>query len=300
MKVGIIGIGSVGSAIASRLQAVDIASEIVLIDTDTKRAQASAYDLSHASSFGGSRIIINGTYKNLADADIVIIAAGANQKIGESRSDLVEKNGMVMLDVVPKIMSVVDKKNIILLVVTNPLDSIVMAIQKISKLPESRVIGTGTMLDSARLRFELAKHFDISAQSIDGYVVGEHGDSSVIKWDTVSIDGVNLNEFVKQTKIPLNPKMKSDIESRVRNSAYEIINGRGATWDGIAASVVDLVKCIANDERRILPTSIVSQKDKAAYSLPRIIGKNGVISSFQVTNLSASIRAIRNTYKKIS
>jgi L-lactate dehydrogenase len=293
MKIGIIGVGSVGGAIASRIVAIEAAREIVLIDKDKARVRAAASDLSHAAAFGTGMKIYAGNYQNLKNADIVIISAGENQKIGQSRTDLAGKNAAVMADIVPKIMAITDK--ITLIVVSNPLDSMVMVARKISNLPDARVIGTGTMLDSARLRGELSHYLGVSPQSIDAHVLGEHGDSSVINWDLISIDGVSLADFTTQTKISLTAKIKSEIERNVRGAAMEIITGRGATWDGIAAATGDLVKCIANDERRVLPVSIF--RNKTAYSLPCIVGRNGVIASFPQRGLSASIRAIQKTYK---
>ena len=299
MKLGIIGVGSVGGAIASRIVASCAPHEIVLIDTNAKRANAAAGDLSHASVFGENIKIISGNYRALSDADIIIISAGANQKIGQTRDELVQVNANVMLDVVPKIMNFADRKNVILIVVTNPLDSMTTAVQKLSRLPNERVIGTGTMLDSARLRYELAHHFDISPHSIDAFVLGEHGDTSVINWDSVSIDGILLKEFVTRTKIPFTEKMKLDMIGRVHNAAYAIIDGRGATWDGIAAVTTDLVKCISNDERRVMPVSIVDG-NHVAYSLPRTVGKKGVISTFPQPNISECIKTIKKTYRIIA
>ena len=300
LKVGIIGVGSVGGAIASRMVADGISRELVLIDTDMDRARAAAADLSHAAALGRDVKINAGNYRMINDANIVIISAGANQRIGQSRSDLVEKNAAVMIDIVPKIMSVADRRRIILIIATNPLDSMVTAAQKISRIPPARVIGTGTMLDSARLRFELSRHFDVSPTTIDAYVSGEHGDASIINWDAVSIDGISLAEFAARTRIPLTAKMRADIENRVRGAAMEIIKGRGATWDGIAAVTSDLATAIARDERRILPVSIVDPKFRVAYSVPRIVGQNGAGAGFLSNGLAPSIRSIQKTYRIIA
>ncbi|MDR3208766.1 MAG: NAD(P)-binding domain-containing protein [Rickettsiales bacterium] len=293
VKIGIIGAGSVGGAIASRIVADNLGRELVLIDTDAPRVRAAALDLSHAAAFGRGMKITAGKYENLGDADIVIISAGANQKTGQSRTELVERNAMVMLDVVPKIMSAADRKKIILIVVSNPLDSMVMAAQKISNLPAGRVIGTGTMLDTARLRHELSRRFNVSASAVDAYVLGEHGDSSVVNWTSARIGGLPPE---------VADKRKREIEKRVRGAAMDIILGRGATWDGIAAAAADLVRCIANDERRILPVSIVDRR--VAYSMPRIVGAGGVSATImpamdgsERAALRASIDAIKKNYE---
>ncbi|MCR4918012.1 MAG: L-lactate dehydrogenase, partial [Alphaproteobacteria bacterium] len=218
-----------------------------------------------------------------------IIAAGANQKPGQSRTDLLQNNAEVIRDIVPRVMDNVDSKKVVLILVTNPLDVMVMLAQSLAKLPSSRVIGTGTMLDSARLRTILSRHLSVSPQSINSYVLGEHGDSSVVNWSAVTIGGIALDDFCKQTKVSLPKTTRNTIEHRVHNAAYEIIRGRGATWDGIGAAVSDLLRCIINDERRILTVSTVSGvgKNMLAMSLPRVVGANGVVTGL-VPKLSAS------------
>lgn len=284
MKIAIIGIGSVGSAVATAVQNTGLANEIVLFDRDGIRARAAAEDLGHASTFSYDiKITAVSNYRGIKGSDIVIIAAGANQKPGESRMNLVRHNAEVISDIVPKIMSNVDSKKVKLIIVTNPLDVMVMLAQKISKLPANRVIGTGTMLDSARLKIILSRQLGISTRSISAYVLGEHGDSSVLNWSSVQIGGIALNDFCKQTKLSLPLTTRKTIEHRVRNAAYEIIQGRGATWDGIGGAVADLLRAIIHDEKRILTTSIVDGigSNAVAISMPRIIGLDGVITTLR-------------------
>lgn len=282
MKISIIGIGSVGSAVATAVANTGLAHEIVLFDRDGIRARAAAEDLGHAAAFSYDiKITAVNTYRAIRGSEIVIIAAGANQKPGQTRTDLLHANAAVISDIVPRVMANVDAKNVKLIIVTNPLDVMVMLAQKISKLPASRVIGTGTMLDSARLRTILSRQLSVSTQSINAYVLGEHGDSSMIVWSSACVGGIDLNSFCRQTKISLPQTTRKTIEHRVHNAAYEIIQGRGATWDGIAGAVADLVRCIVNDERRILTVSTVDGPgDKAlSMSLPRIVGRDGVIAT---------------------
>ena len=300
MKIGIIGTGSVGGAIATTIVPLELVGEIVLIDTDAKRLRSAEADLSHAAAFGRGVKIVAGKYSYLKDADIVIIAAGANQKIGESRTNLAARNAAVMHDVVPKIMKAADRKKIIIIVVSNPLDTMTMIAQKISGLPFGRVIGTGTMLDSARLRAEIARHFDISPQAVDAYVLGEHGDSAVLNWTSAKIGGLSLSDFANQTRTAWTAKIKSEIERRVKASAMEIIQGRGATWDGIAAATTDLIRAIDNDERRVLPVSVTD--GKCAFSMPHIVGRHGAgptlcppMDAFERRALAESVKAIRKT-----
>ena len=302
MKIAIIGVGSVGSAVATAVKNTGLAHEIVLFDRDGVRARAAAEDLGHASAFSYDiKITAVSTYRAMRGCDIVIIAAGANQKPGETRTDLLQKNAMVISDIVPRVMANVDAKKVKIIIVTNPLDVMVMLAQKLSKLPASRVIGTGTMLDSARLKIILSRQLGVSTRSINSYVLGEHGDSSVVNWESVSIGGIALDDFCKQAKIVLPATTRKTIEHRVRNAAYEIIQGRGATWDGIGAAVADLLHAIINDERRILTTSIIdgTGKDAVAMSMPRIVGENGVLMNLRTKLSKKESVALRKSAKII-
>lgn len=302
MKISIIGIGSVGAAVATAVKNTGLAHEIVLFDRDGVRARAAAEDLGHASAFSYDvKITAVNNYRAIRGSEIVIIAAGANQKVGETRTDLLHANVAVISDIVPRVMANVDAKNVKLIIVTNPLDVMVMVAQNLSKLPASRVIGTGTMLDSARLRAILSRQLSVSTQSINAYVLGEHGDSSMINWSSASIGALPLNDFCRQTKISLPASTRRTIEHRVHNAAYEIIRGRGATWDGIAAAVADLVRCIVNDERRILTVSTVSGiGNKAlALSLPRIVGASGVVATLNPKMDATETAALRRSGKII-
>ena len=309
MKIAIIGVGTVGSAVATAVKNTGLAHEIVLYDRDGIRARAAAEDLGHASAFSYDiKITAVSNYRAIRGSDIVIIAAGANQKPGETRMDLLHKNSLVIQDIIPRVMDNVDAKNVKIIIVTNPLDVMVMLAQKLSRLPASRVIGTGTMLDSARFKIILSRQLGISTRSITSYVLGEHGDSSVVNWSSVCIGGIGLDDFCKQSKISLPQTTRRTIEHRVKNAAYEIIQGRGATWDGIGAAVADLLYAIVNDERRILTTSVVDGigKNAVAMSLPRVIGERGVLmnlrskmSSEESANLRKSAKIIRRNFDLI-
>jgi len=302
MKIAIIGVGSVGSAVATAVKNTGLAHEIVLFDRDGIRARAAAEDLGHASAFSYDiKITAVSNYRAIKGSDIVIVAAGANQKPGETRMDLLHKNALVISDIIPRVMANVDTKKVKIIIVTNPLDVMVMLAQKLSRLPATRVIGTGTMLDSARLKIILSRYFGVSTRSITSYVLGEHGDSSVVNWSSVNIGGIELDDFCKQTKIPLTQTSRNTIEHRVKNAAYEIIQGRGATWDGIGGAVADLLHAIINDERRILTTSVVDGigKDAVAISMPRIIGEDGVIMNLKPKMNTIEKNAVRKSAKII-
>ncbi len=302
MKISIIGVGSVGSAVATSVKNTGLVHEIVLYDRDGVRARAAAEDLGHATAFGFDvKISAANNYRGIRGSDIVIISAGANQRPGETRTDLLENNANVIRDIVPRVMENVDPKRVILILVTNPLDVMVMLAQKLSKLPPARVIGTGTMLDTARLRTILARGLSVSPQSIHSYVLGEHGDSSVIDWSSITVGGLSLEEFCHQARIQMNATIRENIEYHVRNAAYEIIRGRGATWDGIGSAVSDLLRCITNDEHRILTVSIVAGTGAhtCAMSLPRVIGANGVVMTLTPKMSPAESTALRRSVKII-
>lgn len=306
MKIAIIGVGTVGSAVATAVKNTGLVDEIVLYDRDGIRARAAAEDLGHASAFSYDiKITAASNYRAIRGSDIVIVAAGANQKPGETRMDLLQKNALVISDIIPRVMDNIDAKNVKIIIVTNPLDVMVMLAQKLSRLPAARVIGTGTMLDSARFKIILSRQLGVSTRSITSYVLGEHGDSSVVNWSSVCIGGIALDDFCKQAKLNLPATTRKTIEHRVKNAAYEIIQGRGATWDGIGAAVADLLYAIIHDERRILTTSIVDGigKNAVAMSLPRVIGERGVLMNLrskmdatESANLRKSARIIRRNF----
>ncbi len=302
MKVAIIGVGTVGSAVATAIKNTGCVHEIVLFDRDGLRARAAAEDLGHAASFGFDvKITAVSNYRGIRGSEIVIIAAGANQRPGQTRTDLLNQNAAVINDVVPRVMANVDAKTVKIIVLTNPLDVMVMLAQKISRLPAARVIGTGAMLDSARLRTILSHQLGVSTHSINAYVLGEHGDSSVVDWTSVTVGALTLDEFCRQTRISLPETTRNTITHRVRNAAYDIIRGRGATWDGIGAAAVDLVRCIVNDERRILTVSVVAGTgpDAVAMSLPRIVGAAGVLATLRPRLSGPESAALRRSAKII-
>ena len=296
MKVAIIGIGSVGAAVATAIKNTGLVHEMVLFDRDGVRARAAAMDLGHASAFSFDvKITAANNYREIRGSEIVVISAGANQKPGQTRTDLLESNANVIRDIIPRVMANTDPKRVKIIVVTNPLDVMVMLARDLSGLPANRVIGTGTMLDSARLRTILARTLDVSPMSINAYVLGEHGDSSVINWESISIGAIPLKDFCRSVKLNISQTMRNTIEYRVCNAAYEIITGRGATWDGIAAAVTDLMRCIINDEKRILTVSTCAQKTNLAMSLPSIVGVDGVINVLTPRLSSAESVALRHS-----
>ncbi|NML75832.1 L-lactate dehydrogenase [Rhizobium sp. S-51] len=300
MKVGIVGAGMVGSSAGYALALMGIASDLVLVDKNAALALAQAEDISHAVPFVSATTVIAGDYAALAGARVVIIAAGVSQKPGESRLELLERNAAVFRDVVAAVLRVAPEA--ILLIASNPVDIMTQIATRLSGLPPQRVIGSGTILDTARFRSLVGRHLGISPQSVHAYVLGEHGDSEVLAWSSARAGSIALGSFADQVVKPLTDEVRLSIDDGVRNAAYKIINGKGSTYYGIGAGLARIVKAIAQDQCDVLSVSIVTAKvadiEDVALSIPRVIGAGGVIADlfpdlddgeYQSLNRSASI-----------
>ena len=293
-KAVMIGCGFVGSASVFALMQSGLFTEIVLIDADKGKAEGEAMDISHGIPFARPMKIYAGDYDDVADAAIVIISAGAGQKPGETRLDLVNKNVAIFKSIIPEVA----KRNFsgIMLVVANPVDILTQVAAKLSGLPENRVIGSGTGLDSARLRYKLGEHLAVDSRSVHAFIVGEHGDSEVVAWSSANVSGVPLSEIC-------------EIAEAVKNSAYEIINRKHATYYGIAMSVKRICEVIMRDEKSILPVSHMIHGiygiEGISLSMPVIVGADGVESDIPINlngeeavklkNSADSLKAIMDT-----
>ena len=279
MKVGIVGAGMVGSAAANALVMRGAASEIVLIDRDAKRARAEAEDILHAVPFAHITRVRAGDYADLTSSGAVILAAGVSQRPGETRLELLERNAAVFGEIVPQIRAAAP--DAILLVATNPVDVMTQVATRISGLGPERVIGSGTILDTARFRALLGRWLQVSPKSVHAYVLGEHGDSEVLCWSVADVGGILIEELARQIGRPLDAARKAEIDQGVRHAAYRIIEGKGATWYGIAGGLVRIVQSIGGDENSALTVSIVTEEVEGvgpvALSLPRIVGRAGVV-----------------------
>ena len=280
MKVGIIGSGMVGATSAYAIMMRKAASDIVLIDANEKRAIAEAQDIMHAVPFAAATDVYAGNYDDLKDAKIVVIAAGANQKPGETRLDLMEKNAAIMKDIISKTVAV--NPNIIFLVATNPVDIITHICVNIAKefgIPAARIIGSGTTLDTARFRTLLGNLIGVDSQNVHAYVIGEHGDSEVLTWSNIDIGGVPFEDFIAFRNVEFNEEIKNKIDDGVRNAAYKIIAGKGSTYYGIAGAVAKLVEVINRDNRAVLTVSTLKEDvegiKNVTLSLPHLIGGDG-------------------------
>ena len=277
-KAVIIGCGFVGSASAFSLMQSGLFSEIVLIDSDKLRAEGEALDISHGVPFAKPMKIYAGGYDDIVDASIITITAGAGQKPGETRLDLVKKNISIFRNILPEIK----KQNYkgIILVVANPVDILTTVAIKESGLPENRVFGSGTVLDTARLKYEIGKVLNVDSRSVHAFIIGEHGDSEIAAWSSANVSGIKLHDFCAMRGLTDIEETQNRIADDVKNSAYEIIARKKATYYGIAMSVKRICEAIVRDEKSILPISSMMHGeygiDGIALSMPAIIGRNGV------------------------
>lgn len=280
-KVAVIGCGFVGSTIAFALMQSGLFSDMVLIDVDMKKAEGEALDIGHGISFARPMKIWAGVYEDIADAGIVIITAGANQKPGETRLDLVHKNINILKNIMPEVTRY--NKTGIILMVANPVDILTYAALKISGLPENRVIGSGTVLDTARLKYEVGELLEVDSRGVHAFIVGEHGDSEIAAWSSANVSGVPLKDFCKIRSDIDSSMLKEatqEIADRVKNSAYEIIERKQATYYGIAMAVKRICEAIIRDEKSVLPISSMMHGEygltDVVLSMPAIVGENGV------------------------
>lgn len=279
MQIGIIGTGMVGSAIAFSLACEGSAEKLILIDANKERATAEAMDISHATPFTFGAKVVSGDYKDLSEAGIIIITAGANQKPGETRLDLLAKNVSIFKSIIPEVVKYAP--NAILVIASNPVDIMTEVTLKLSGFPKNRVFGTGTVLDSARFRSILGRHLGISPKSIHANVIGEHGDSEVLLWSSAVAGTSCVERIAVETGKTLNEVIKGSIDNEVRNAAYTIIKGKGATYFGIAAATQYIVNSIISDKHAILTVSSHHDKgiagfENICYSMPSVVSKNGV------------------------
>ena len=271
-KAAVIGCGFVGSATAFTLMQSRLFSELVLLDVNMEKADGEAKDIAHGIPFAGQMKIY------AADAAIIIITAGANQKPGETRLDLVQKNTAIYQSIIPEIV----KRDFggILLIVSNPVDILTYVALKLSGLPENRVLGSGTVLDTARLKYALGEHLGVDSRSVHSFIIGEHGDSEIAAWSSANVSGIPLNDFCEMRGHFNHDAAMDAIAEKVKNSAYEIISKKQATYYGIAMSVKRICECIVRNERSILPVSAMMHGEYGiediTLSMPAIVGIGGV------------------------
>ena len=278
MKAAIVGCGFVGSASAFALMESGLFSEIVLIDADRNKAEGEALDISHGLPFAKPMKLYAGDYDDVTNASLIIVTAGAGQKPGETRLDLVHKNVGIFKSIIPEIAK--RNKNAILLIVANPVDILTYAALKLSGYPSNRVFGSGTVLDTARLKYLLGEHLGVDSRSVHAFIIGEHGDSEIVAWSSANVSGIPLHNFCEMRGYFDHDVSMERIAEDVKNSAYRIIEKKRATYYGIAMSVRRICEAIVRDEKSILPISCIQKGDNGisdiAISMPAIVGRNGV------------------------
>lgn len=307
-KAAVIGCGFVGSSIAFSLMERGLFSRLVLIDANRDKAEGEAMDLSHGAPYTGGMDVRAGDYDDIVDAALIIITAGANQKPGETRLDLIGKNVQILRAIIPEIRRRGCEG--VLLIVSNPVDVLTYAAWKLSGFPAHRVIGSGTVLDTARLKHLLGEKLSVDPRSVHAVIIGEHGDSELAVWSGANISGIELEHFFALRGRGDCAAARQQVYEEVRDSAYHIIQRKGATYYGIAMAVGRIAQSIIRDQHSVLPVSVLMEGEYGleglCLSVPSVVGKNGVetvldipLSEEEALALSASAAQIREVIDHI-
>uniref|UniRef100_A0A7C9CXI9 L-lactate dehydrogenase n=1 Tax=Opuntia streptacantha TaxID=393608 RepID=A0A7C9CXI9_OPUST len=304
IKISIIGTGNVGMAIAQTILTQDLADELTLVDALPDKLRGEMLDLQHAAAFLPRTTISASTdYSATASSDLCIVTAGARQNPGESRLNLLQRNVNLFRRIIPPLVKY--SPDAILLIVSNPVDILTYVAWKLSGFPSNRVIGSGTNLDSSRFRFLIADHLDVNAQDVQAYIIGEHGDSSVALWSSISIGGVPILSFLEKRQIPYEKATLENIHKEVINCAYEVIKLKGYTSWAIGYSVANLARSILRDQRRIHPVSVLAKGfhdidgGDVFLSLPAQLGRGGVLGVINVPITDEEAEQLRKSAKTI-
>jgi L-lactate dehydrogenase len=305
MKVGVVGAGQVGSTAAYAMVMNGVGREIVMVDVSRERAQAQADDISHAIPFAHPLDIYAGDYKALAGSHAVVIAAGVNRQPDETRLQLLQRNSAIFRQVVPQVLE--HASDAVLVIATNPVDVTTHLTARVAAevgVPSTRIIGSGTTLDTARFRALLSDHLGVDPHHVHGYVVGEHGDSQVLTWSQVTIGGLHLSEYHEMRGIPLSEEIRTGIDRRVRFAGRSIIAGKGATYYGIGSALARIVDVILHDQRAIMtvctPQGDVAGVKDVTVSLPHIVGGQGVIATLPVALSPEETSALRASAQTVA
>jgi L-lactate dehydrogenase len=300
MKVGVVGAGLVGSTAAYAMVMSGVGREIVMVDASRERAEAQADDISHAVPFAHPLDIYAGDYSSLAGSHAVVIAAGVNRQPGETRIQLLQRNAAIFRQVVPQVLE--HASDAVLVIATNPVDVTTHLTAHFAArggVASTRIIGSGTTLDTARFRALLSDRLGVDARHIHGYVLGEHGDSQVLTWSVVTVGGVHLYEYYEMRGMQINEELQADIEKRVRFAGKSIIAGKGATYYGIGSALARIVDVILHDQRAILtvctPQAQVAGVKDVTVSLPQLVGGQGVIATLPIALSSQEDTALHDS-----
>lgn len=311
MKTGIVGSGFVGATSAYALVMRGVGRRLVLVDQNRARAESEADDILHAVPFAHPLEVTAGDYSDLAGSKVVIVSAGVGQKPGETRLQLLGRNAEVFKQVIPNILQ--HAPDAVLLVATNPVDVMTHLAARYAAdfgVPSTRVVGSGTTLDTARLRSLIGRQLNVDSQHIHAYVLGEHGDSELIPWSLVTVGGIPLDEFCSEGDVSICPDDYAAIDERVRRAAYHIIEGKGATYYGVGSAIARIVEVILQDERSILtvctPTDNVAGVKDVTVSMPNLVGGEGIIKTFfpnlneaETSTLRASAQVVRSVIDEL-
>jgi L-lactate dehydrogenase len=309
VRIAVVGMGNVGSTFAYALLLSGLAAEIVLIDINRAKAEGEAMDLNHAVPFAHPTRIWAGDYGDCAGAAVTVLAAGASQKRGQSRLECIHANAKIWREIVPKIAQ--NNPDGILLVATNPVDVLTYAALKLSGLPQSRVLGSGTILDTSRFRFLLSQHFSVDARSIHAFIIGEHGDSEVPVWSLANIAGMRLPDYSRLQEVRCDPTDMKKIFEATRDAAYDIIERKGATYYAVAAGLMRIVETILRHQNTVLSVSSLIDNyygiNGVCLSLPTILGRGGVqrvlrleLDEDETARLRHSADVLRQTISTLS
>jgi L-lactate dehydrogenase len=283
-RVAVVGVGNVGATFAYALLLSGLAAEIVLIDSNHAKAEGEAMDLNHTVPFAYPTRVWAGDYSDCAGATVTVLAAGSNQKSGETRLDLIKRNVSIWRNIVSEVAR--HNPEGILLVATNPVDILTYAAWKLSGMPSERVIGSGTLLDTSRFRYLLSQYFGVDARSVHAFIIGEHGDSEVPVWSSANIAGMRLPQFCKAQGISYDSEAMEDIFAQTRDAAYHIIDRKGATYYAVAAGLMRITQAILRDQSTVLSISSLIHDyrglNDVCFSLPTVLDRGGVEKVLQI------------------
>lgn len=300
-KAAIIGCGAVGASIAFRFLQQGLFSKLVLIDVDRAKAEGEAMDLSDGLPYASAMEITAGNYDDVADCALVVITAGANQKPGETRLDLIGKNVAILKQILHQIT--LRGFEGILLIVSNPVDVLTYVARELSGYPRQRVIGSGTVLDTGRFKQLLGEALGVDSRNVHAFIIGEHGDSELAVWSGANVSGVDLEHFCRLRGLEPQPERKEELYLQVRDSAYEIIRRKGATYYGIAMAVGRIAESIVRDEKTVLPISVCLNGqyglEGVALSLPTIVGRNGLEEVMEIPLSREEAQALQASAQRL-
>lgn len=302
-KIAIIGAGNVGAAAAYTSTLKNLAAEIMLIDINEEKEAGEVMDIADSLCFVETGCIKGKDFKDAADAEVIVISAGAKQKKGQTRLDLLATNKKILSSIFKSIGKL--RKDVIIILISNPVDILTYITQEIIKLPKAQVFGTGTTLDSARLKTKVGEYLKVSPQSVNGFVLGEHGDSEFVSWDSLTVGGIPAKKIKK-----LSAQTRKKIEQKVKKEAYEIINKKGATFYGIAATLSDILEAVLFNQHKIMPvTSRLSHWNGVSnicLGAPAVIGRTGVekiwplkLSAEEKNKLQKSAKTLKSYLKQL-